>query len=306
MRRVEQLKSGAKLGISVVTVVKNGAATIADCVESVLAQTYPVEYIVIDGGSTDGTIDIVNQYSSGISTIISEPDKSIYDAMNKGVALARGSVLGMLNADDVYAHESVIAHVAEAFEDPTIESCYGDLIYVDPDDCSRITRYWRSGPYKRNLFYNGWMPPHPTFFARRSVYEMYGGFNVGLGTSADYELMLRFLLKHGISSVYIPDLMVIMRGGGVSNISVRNRWRANRTDMKAWKVNGLVPRRWTIVAKPLSKLLQYVFKNSRDLSWLALDWPRRKAAGSIPPHIHSKCGSSADAQELCRSANSAL
>ena len=229
--RVEQVTSVAKPSVTVVTVVKNGAATIADCVESVLEQNYPVEYIVVDGGSTDGTIDIVNQYSSQISTIVSEPDKSIYDGMNKGVALATGSILGMLNADDVYAHESVIAHVAEAFEDPAIESCYGDLIYVDPDDCSKITRYWKSGPYKRNLFYNGRMPPHPTFFARISLYKKYGGFNVGLGTSADYELMLRFLLKHGISSVHIPDLMVIMRGGGVSNISVRNRWRANRTDM---------------------------------------------------------------------------
>jgi glycosyltransferase involved in cell wall biosynthesis len=118
----------AKPSVTVVTVVKNGAATIADCVESVLEQNYPVEYIVVDGGSTDGTIDIVNQYSSQISTIVSEPDKSIYDGMNKGVALATGSILGMLNADDVYAHESVIAHVAEAFEDPAIESCYGARI----------------------------------------------------------------------------------------------------------------------------------------------------------------------------------
>jgi len=272
----------------VVTVVKNGAATIADCVESVLGQNYPVEYVVIDGGSTDGTIDIVNQYSSRISNIISEPDKSIYDAMNKGVALTTGSVLSMLNADDVYAHDSVIARVAEAFEKPGIESCYGDLIYVDPDNCSKVTRYWKSGPYNRNLFYNGWMPPHPTFFARRSVYEKYGSFNVGLGTSADYELMLRFLLKHGISSIYIPDLMVIMRGGGVSNISIRNRWKANRTDMKAWKANGLVPKPWTIVAKPLSKLMQYVFKNSRDLSWLALDWPRRK------PDANASCADRSD------------
>jgi glycosyltransferase len=299
------MRSVAKPSVTVVTVVKNAAATVADCVESVLGQNYPVEYIVIDGGSTDGTIDIINQYSSQISTIISGPDKSIYDGMNKGVALATGSVLGMLNADDVYAHESVIAHVAEAFQDPTIESCYGDLIYVDPDDCSRITRYWKSGPYDRNLFYNGWMPPHPTCFARRSVYERYGAFNMSLGTSADYELMLRFLLKHGITSVYIPDLMVVMRGGGVSNISVLNRWRANRADMKAWKVNELVPRRWTIVAKPLSKLLQYVFKNSRDLSWLALDWPRQKAKQDTSSTGRSDCGASRFPEQEQRAATSA-
>lgn len=246
--------------ISIITVVRNGAAAIRDCIESVGGQSYPAEHIIIDGGSTDGTLDIVNNYVSSISKIISEPDNGIYDAMNKGITLANGDVIGILNSDDFYAHSDVLAKVALAFEDKDVDSCYGDLVYVQPTDTNRVIRYWYSGPYNMHRFYQGWMPPHPTFFVRRCVYEKHGLFNPGLGSAADYELMLRFLVKHKITITYIPEVMVKMRSGGVSNTSLKNRLKGNYMDRVAWKVNALRPYPWTLLLKPVSKIPQYFRK----------------------------------------------
>lgn len=259
--------------ISIITVVRNGAATIHDCIESVKEQSYPAEHIIIDGGSTDGTLDIVNNYVSSISKIISEPDNGIYDAMNKGITLANGDVIGILNSDDYYAHSDVLAKVALAFADKYADSCYGDLVYVsgnkgrgtrDEDNyysrSLKIGRYWKSGEFHSNKFYWGWMPPHPTFFVRRCVYEKHGLYNLKLGSAADYELMLRFLVKHKITSTYIPEVMVKMRSGGVSNISLKNRLRGNYMDGLAWKVNELRPYPWTLLLKPVSKIPQYFKK----------------------------------------------
>jgi glycosyltransferase len=243
--------------ISVITAVRNGAGTIRDCIESIRTQSIPAEHIVIDGRSGDGTLDILKEYGSQISKLISEPDKGIYDAMNKGLALADGDVIGILNADDVYAHAEVLAKVSKIFSDKGVDSCYGDLIYVDYADTHRVIRYWQAGVYCERQFYRGWMPPHPTFFVRRSVYETYGNFNLSLGSAADYELMLRFLLRHKISTAYIPDILIRMRVGGVSNMSLKNRISANQMDRKAWKVNGLTPYWWSLWMKPLRKIGQY-------------------------------------------------
>jgi glycosyltransferase len=177
--------------------------------------------------------------------------------MNKGIALASGDIIGILNADDYYADRNVITHIASAFEDESVDACYGDLEYVDTLLTGKVFRYWRSGDYRPERFYHGWMPPHPTFFARRSLYEKYGGFNLALGSSADYELMLRFLLKFEAKAVYIPEVLVKMRAGGVSNASLGNRLRANKMDRLAWRINGLHPRPWTMYMKPLSKLNQF-------------------------------------------------
>jgi glycosyltransferase len=216
------------------------------------------EHLIVDGGSKDGTLDILKQHSDEKLKYISEPDRSPYDAMNKGIQMAKGDIIGILNADDFYADERVLESVADAFEDQTVDSCYGDLDYVDRDDTEKIVRQWKAGPYNNKYWFRGWMPPHPTFFVRRSVYEKYGLYRLDMGTSADYELMLRFLLKHGITTRYIPRVLVKMRAGGISNVSLKNRIQANLTDRKAWKVNGLKPKPWTLWMKPISKVGQWV------------------------------------------------
>lgn len=247
------------ISFSIIVAVRNGAATIKDCIDSIMRQNYPVELIVVDGASTDGTPDIVRKCKVECR-LVSEPDNGVYDAMNKGIALATGDVIGMLNADDFYASSDVLKKVALAFSDASIDSCYGDLVYVGQSETSKIVRYWRSGRYDVRRFYRGWMPPHPTFFVRREVYERYGTFNLNLGSASDYELMLRFLLKHGISTRYIPEILVKMRVGGMSNVSLLNRLRANKMDREAWRINGLKPLSLTFLLKPLRKMVQYFRK----------------------------------------------
>jgi glycosyltransferase len=215
------------------------------------------EHIIVDGCSSDGSLEIISKYRHQISRLISEPDKGIYDAMNKGIAQAKGDVIGILNADDLYANNQVLAIVSEIFSNEYIDSCYGDLLYVDASDTGLITRYWQAGDYHVRKFYWGWMPPHPTFFVRRKIYKKYGGFNLELGTAADYELMLRFLVRYKIRTHYIPEILVKMRSGGVSNRSFKDRLSANYHDRLAWKVNGLQPYPWTLLFKPLSKVNQW-------------------------------------------------
>jgi glycosyltransferase len=252
----------ATFTVSIITATFNAETTLSDCVESVSEQSVDVEHIIIDGASTDGTLKIVEHYRDSLAKVISEPDKGIYDAMNKGLKLATGDVIGILNADDFYASSDVLKKVANAFSDPDVDACYGDLVYVDSKDTNKVTRYWHSGNFNPRKFYWGWMPPHPTFFVRRSVYEKHGLFNLNLGSAADYESMLRLLLKHQLKAVYIPEVLVHMRTGGESNVSLSNRLKANRNDRRAWDVNDLEPYLWTILFKPLRKVGQWFFKNT--------------------------------------------
>ncbi|KAA0249621.1 MAG: glycosyltransferase [Acidobacteria bacterium] len=249
--------SSRAVRISILTAVRDGARTVGDCLASVRGQTVPIEHVVVDGASTDGTLDLLRT-ADGVARLVSEPDGGIYDAMNKGIGLATGEVVGTLNADDVYAAPDVLAEVAGVFEDPSAEACYGDLEYVDRDDVSRVRRRWVAGPFRRESFLRGWMPPHPTFFVRRRVYESLGRFRTDLGSAADYELMLRFLYRHGIKAVYIPRVLVRMRTGGASNRSLLARVRANRMDREAWRVNDLKPGLATLLLKPLRKLPQFL------------------------------------------------
>lgn len=249
------------MNISIITVALNSAEYIEDCIKSIISQDYKdVEYVVIDGGSSDGTIEIINKWRPSNSIFLSEPDSGFYDALNKGIQMATGDVIGILNADDMYANNCVLGKVAACLDEGVTDSCYGDLVYVDPIDTDHVRRYWHAGSYGAKSFLQGWMPPHPTFFVRREVYERLGGFNLELGTAADYELMLRFLFKHKISISYIPDVLVKMRMGGQSNATLLRRLAANRMDRKAWKVNDLKPYPWTLLLKPLSKIGQYFFK----------------------------------------------
>jgi len=249
---------GFFMKVSIITVALNNAGYIESCIKSVFDQDYKnIEYIVVDGDSKDGTIDIIKKYENKIANWVSEPDKGIYDAMNKGIGMATGDVIGFLHTDDVYANEKAIETVMKQMNSQNIESCYGDLVYVDREDPEKTVRYWKSCPYGEGLFQKGWMPPHPTFFVHRQVYEKYGIFNLTMGTVADYELMLRFLYKNKISTTYIPEVLVKMRTGGASNISLSNRLKANRMDRLAWKVNGLNPPFLLGIRKPLSKIGQW-------------------------------------------------
>lgn len=244
--------------ISIITVVYNGDKTIRDTIDSVLNQTYPdVEYIVVDGKSTDSTLEIVESYGSRIGRILSEPDRGIYDAMNKGIKIATGDVIGLLNADDVYASSDVLTQVAQKFAETEADGIYGDLVYVDQEDLGKVRRTWKAGQYRTGDFLRGWMPPHPTFFLARDFYKNYGYFRLDMGSAADYELMLRMIHKNEAKLSYIQKTLVRMRVGGVSNLTLKNRWIANRNDLAAWKVNGLKPYTFTILLKPFRKILQF-------------------------------------------------
>ncbi|GAO45205.1 glycosyltransferase family 2 protein [Flavihumibacter petaseus] len=244
--------------LSIITITYNSEKTLADTMSSVAMQTWKdIEHIIVDGLSTDRTLDIANEFPH-VALIHSEKDNGIYDAMNKGIALSSGDVVGILNSDDIYTHPNVLEKVAELFENPAVQAVYADLHYVASDNTSKVIRHWQSGQYRIRRFFFGWMPPHPTFFVRRELYERFGIFNTTFRSSADYELMLRFLLKHKVPATYLPEVIVKMRTGGASNASVKNRWKANREDKMAWKVNGLKPYFFTIFLKPVSKLRQYL------------------------------------------------
>jgi glycosyltransferase len=251
--------------VSILTAVYNNRETVEDCLRSVLGQTYPnIEYLVIDGGSTDGTTRVIEPYRAKIARWVSEPDTGIYSALNKGLNLATGEAVGILHSDDIYAHDRVVEKVVEAFGKSGADSVYGDLKYVDRNNPDRVVRSWKSSPFIPGKFRYGWMPPHPTFFVKRRVFENYGGFNENLRIAADYELMLRFLEKHRVSTQSLPEVLIHMRMGGISNRGLRNLWIKSREDVLAWKLNGLKSSIYTIPLKNLSKIPQFFVKNGQD------------------------------------------
>jgi glycosyltransferase len=245
--------------ISIITAVLNGRNTIADTLESILNQSYKnVEHVIIDGGSTDETLEILKRYKNGTTKIISEPDGGVYEALNKGIQLSSGDVIGILNGDDFYAHGQVLNRVVDVFEREKVDSCYGDLQYVKRDNTSKLIRFWKSSPYRPGKFNYGWMPPHPTFFVKKEIYEKFGIFNTDLKIAADYELMLRFLERFKISTHYIPEVLIKMRVGGMSNRNLRNMFLKSCEDYKAWKVNDLKSPFYTILLKNISKIPQFL------------------------------------------------
>lgn len=246
--------------ISIVTVTRNSAATIEDTILSVATQSYPhVEHMIIDGASTDGTLDIINRHRDKFSMMISEPDGGIYDAMNKGSRLATGDVVGFLNADDVYSNANVLGEIADTFEDATVDACYGDLVYMD-ESLSRVVRYWRSRPYRDGLFEKGWMPAHPTFFVRRAVFERCGDFDPAFRLQSDFDLAMRFLSICKIKSVYLPKVLVKMRLGGVTNRSMANVIKGNIEAYRICRKNGLRVTPLFMVTKILSRVPQFFSK----------------------------------------------
>lgn len=260
--------------ISIITVCYNSSGTIAHTIESVLAQDFvDIEYLIIDGASSDNTVAIAESYrqkfaDKGIACRIqSEPDKGIYDAMNKGVLLASGDVIGILNSDDCYASSYVLSAVASCFEQNNTDSIYGNLLYVKK---GKPYRYWKSG--RQKSFLTGWMPPHPAFFVRESVYEKYGMFRLDCGINADYEIMLRFLEVHKISSAWLDKICTYMEAGGTSNNGLQSRLVAMNNDRLAWEKNGIKQGMFTIFLKKLRKLPQFIgaklyMKQFKNIQW---------------------------------------
>jgi glycosyltransferase len=244
---------------SIITAVYNRVHTVSNSIESVLNQTHTdIEYIVIDGMSNDGTDLVVDKYSDRISQVVRETDRGIYDALNKGLRLATGEIVGFLHADDFFFDRNVVARIVQEFHrDSRLMGVYGDLDYVDAKDPSKRTRRWVSGKYDSRKFRYGWMPPHPTVYLRKTCYEAHGVFREDLGSAADYEIMLRMMFFEKLPMAYIPETLVCMRTGGLSNASILNRLRANRQDARAWRVNGTSPPFGLRILKPLSKLSQY-------------------------------------------------
>ncbi len=245
--------------ISVITVCYNSAATLGDTLASVAAQNHPdIEHIVIDGGSTDGTRALVEREGGHVKVFVSEPDKGIYDAMNKGLAHATGDVVGFLNSDDVYAHAGVLSRIAEVMADPALDACYANLYFVDPQQLDLIRRVWRSRDYEPGLCARrGWMPAHPTFYARRALYVEHGGFNLDYSLQSDFDMALRLLDIHGIRTRFVPEFWVRMRMGGASNASVRNVLRGNLEAWRAVRSHNIPVPPWFILVKLASRLSQF-------------------------------------------------
>jgi len=242
--------------ISIVTVTYNCVATIGDTLRSVASQTYPdIEHIVIDGGSTDGTLQTIESHRTRVSCLISEPDNGIYDAMNKGIARASGDLVGFLNADDVLASADAITCIAEAARDG-VDAVYGDLVYVRTTNLDKVVRRWRSGAFARDRLRFGWMPPHPTFYVRTALLRDIGGFDDGLRVAADYDLMLRCLMRPGLRIAYVRSVLVRMRLGGASNASSSALQRKSREDLVVMRRHGIGG--WfTLLSKNVRKLPQF-------------------------------------------------
>lgn len=242
--------------ISIITVCLQSADTIEDTIKTVLSQDYKdIEYIVVDGGSTDGTLDIINRYKNKIAKVISEPDKGLYDAMNKGLRSSTGNILATLNGDDVYADQTTVGQMAEFIQNNGLDAAYGDLIYVDRRDTGHVKRFWQPGRYKKGAFSHGWVIPHPTFFCRKEIFEKFGYFNDKLQIAADFELMLRLIEKHRIKIGYLPKVIVKMSTGGKANV-LRGIIQGNREILRSFRLNDLRLSPWFFVRKPITKIAQ--------------------------------------------------
>lgn len=242
--------------VSIITPTFNNQDTIASCVYSIYHQMYlNIEHIVVDNQSTDNTLKIIEEHAFHHRTIISEKDNGLYDAINKGIRIASGDIIGILHADDFYIHHQVIEKIVHLFKQD-YQGVYANLYYINKNNPQKIVRRWKAGKYTENAFLYGWMPPHPTCFVTKQVYEKNGLYRTDLGTAADYEWILRNMYKHKVPFEYLDEFIIAMRTGGLSNQSLRNRILANINDRKAWQVNRLRPYFFTLYLKPLRKLFQ--------------------------------------------------
>lgn len=245
--------------VSIITVTYNAAATIRDTIESVLAQDYPnIEHIIIDGASKDNTVEIVQSYGDRIARFVSEPDRGMYDGMNKGIKLATGDAIAILNADDVYLNSHVISTIVEHFQQQQVDSVFADLVYVKHDEPDKIVRYYSSAHFHPEKFAYGWMPAHPTFVVKRWAFDRYGFFKTDYKIAADYELLIRFLAIHQMSYHYIPQVLVKMRTGGASTANLSSNWILNREIVRGCLENGIQTNMTKVLSKYFVKVFQLV------------------------------------------------
>lgn len=250
---------------SIITVVYNAEKYIGECIKSILAQTHKdIEYIIIDGNSTDRTADVIRSFGDKISIFISEKDEGLYYAMNKGISMASGDVIGILNADDLYYSDNVIELVNKEFEKRNVDAVYGNAVFVNRDDLDKVVRYWQSKPMYPTFFEDGEIPHHLSLFIKKEIYKKYGSINTDYKISADYEFMLRLFKVKKISSFHLDETLTKVRLGGISNGSIRNIMRGNFEILKAWRNHGLsIP--WTCLffKRPAIKMQQ--FKKAKEL-----------------------------------------
>jgi glycosyltransferase involved in cell wall biosynthesis len=246
--------------VSLITICYNSSDTIEETIQSVLNQTYQnIEYIIVDGKSTDQTLHIIEKYQNKIAKVVSEKDNGLYDAINKGIKLATGEIIGLIHADDVLAYPEAIEDIVKTFHQNLTSDCvYADLVYVNRNNINKVTRTWISGKYKPKAFLWGWMPPHPTCYFKKAIIQQHGFYRTDLKSAADYEFLLRYIHKHKINLSYLPKVTVKMRIGGESNVSLKNRILANKMDRKAWEINQITPYFFTLLLKPLRKIVQFI------------------------------------------------
>jgi glycosyltransferase len=249
------------LRFTIITAVYNNKQHIEDCIQSVVAQNYlNYEYIIIDGGSDDGTVEIIKKHEKHLSKFVSEKDNGIYDALNKGISLATGDVIVFLHSDDLFASNDVLLKAAGVFDKKNSDSVFGDLLYVSKDNTNKIIRYWKAGEYKHNKLLYGWMPAHPAFFVKKKVYDECGMFDTKFRIAADYDLVLRFLHKAKITAEYLPEVFVKMRTGGASNKSAGNILTKSKEDFAALRGNGFASPMLILFFKNVRKVPQFLFK----------------------------------------------
>lgn len=245
--------------VSIITATYNSADTILDTIKSLESQSYEnIEYIIVDGNSSDDTIELIKQNCSKVSKFIIEKDKGIYDALNKGLNAATGDIVGFLHSDDVFASSNSVANLVSAFEQSS-DAIYADLEYVAKTDLNKVVRLWKSGVFNLTKIKSGWMPPHPTFYMKTALYKRFGSFNLDYKIAADYDSLLRYLWVNKIKVSYLPEVLIKMRVGGASNRSLKNIYNKSLEDIKALKSNG-VPIFKAFVIKNLSKVPQFIFK----------------------------------------------
>ncbi len=247
-----------KPAISIITVVRNNKEFIEDAINSVLSQSYPhIEHIIIDGGSTDGTLDIIKKYDKKISKWISELDYGTFDALNKGIKMSSGDVIGFLHSDDLFADGKVIEKIADKFTSPDINILYSDLVYVSKRNINKIIRRWKAGRFSKEALKFGWMPPHPTMFVRKSLYNKTGLFDTDLKIASDYDMILRLLKSNPGTIVYIEEVFIRMRLGGKSNKRLNDIFRKSKEDYIILKRNEFVLPVFTLLCKNFRKLIQF-------------------------------------------------
>ena len=253
--------------VSIITVSFNSAKTITDTIESVLSQDFPeIEYIIVDGCSTDGTVDIIRKHENRISQWISEKDQGMYDAMNKGIAMATGDVIGILNSDDVYMNTHVISDLVRLMQSQNTEVVFADLILVDSSNQNKVIRYYDSGRFHPSKFKFGWMPAHPTVFVKRELYQRVGKFSTTYQIAADYEMLIRMLAIEKASYAYYPKPVVQMLSGGASTSGISRNWILNQEIIRACKENGIYTNLFMLLLKVPAKLWGRLFTNRATLN----------------------------------------